>query len=232
MPVNGISPLGKGDLRHRFGAQEAAAAAFQSGKSMLSGDAEASLDKVAREYIKSHGKDLHGQPLDQYFIHGLGHYIGLGVHDAGDYKVPLGPGWRSPLSLAFTFPEENIGVRIEDDYVVDADGKLVKLRAHRFRRKLKMSRRPWREVNRRYRATIARNYETYSLMYSSLVCASWRTSPSKITLPVAQNQKAHRHIAVLPTRQGSHVLVFVSNSCVAMVKASCRRCVTSRELVL
>ena len=26
-------------------------------------------------------------------------------------------------------PEENIGVRIEDDYAVDADGKLIKLSA-------------------------------------------------------------------------------------------------------
>jgi Xaa-Pro aminopeptidase len=48
-----------------LGAQEAAMAAFQSGKSMLVGDSEASLNKVARDYIKSHGKDLHGQPLDQ-----------------------------------------------------------------------------------------------------------------------------------------------------------------------
>ena len=112
-----------------LGAQEAAAAAFQSGKSTLSRDGETSLDKVAREYIKSHGKDLHGQPLDQYFIHGLGHYIGLGVHDAGDYKVPLGPGMAFTIEPGIYIPEENLGVRIEDDYVVDADGKLVKLSA-------------------------------------------------------------------------------------------------------
>jgi Xaa-Pro aminopeptidase len=112
-----------------LGAQEAAAAAFQSGKSMLSGDGETSLDKVAREYIKTHGKDLHGQPLDQYFIHGLGHYIGLGVHDPADYKVPLGPGMTFTIEPGIYIPEENLGVRIEDDYLVDADGKLVKLSA-------------------------------------------------------------------------------------------------------
>ncbi len=110
-------------------AQEAAAAAFQSGKSVLSGDGETSLDKVAREYIKTHGKDLHGQPLDQYFIHGLGHYIGLGVHDAGDYKAPLGPGMAFTIEPGIYIPEENLGVRIEDDYVVDTDGKLVKMSA-------------------------------------------------------------------------------------------------------
>ena len=112
-----------------LGAQEAAMAAFQSGKSMLTGDSESSLNKVARDYIKSHGKDLHGQPLDQYFIHGLGHYIGLDVHDPGDYKVPLGPGMAFTIEPGIYIPEENIGVRIEDDYLVGADGKLIKLSA-------------------------------------------------------------------------------------------------------
>jgi Xaa-Pro aminopeptidase len=112
-----------------LGAQEAAVAAFQSGKSLLAGDSEDSLNKVARDYIKAHGKDLHGQPLDQYFIHGLGHYIGLNVHDVGDYKVPLGPGAVFTIEPGIYIPEENIGVRIEDDYYVNADGKLIKLSA-------------------------------------------------------------------------------------------------------
>ncbi len=112
-----------------LGAQEAAIAAFQSGKSTLVGDSDVSLNKVARDYIKSHGKDLHGQPLDQYFIHGLGHYIGLNVHDFGDYKVPLGPGMAFTIEPGIYIPEENIGVRIEDDFYVDADGKLIKLSA-------------------------------------------------------------------------------------------------------
>jgi len=112
-----------------LGAQEAAMAAFQSGKSMLGGPSDTSLDKVAREYIKTHGKDLHGQPLDQYFIHSLGHYIGLNVHDAGDYKVPLSPGAAFTIEPGIYIPEENIGVRIEDDFLVDQDGKLIKLSA-------------------------------------------------------------------------------------------------------
>lgn len=110
-----------------LGAQEAAIAAFQSGKSMLVGDSDASLAKAAREYIKTHGKDLHGQTLDQYFIHGLGHYIGLNVHDAGDYKIPLGPGMAFTIEPGIYIPEESLGVRIEDDFLVGADGKLIKL---------------------------------------------------------------------------------------------------------
>jgi Xaa-Pro aminopeptidase len=130
LPVNGhFTPRQREIYDIVLGAQEAAIAAFQSGKSMLFGDTEASLNKVAKDYFKTHGKDLHGQPLDQYFIHGLGHYIGLNVHDPGDYKVPLGPGTAFTIEPGIYIPEENIGVRIEDDFYVDADGKLIKLSA-------------------------------------------------------------------------------------------------------
>jgi len=112
-----------------LGAQEAAAAAFQSGKSTLGGPPETSLDTVARNYIKAHGKDLHGQPLDQYFIHGLGHYIGMDVHDVGDYDTPLVPGMMFTIEPGIYIPEENLGVRIEDDYLVGTDGNLIKLSA-------------------------------------------------------------------------------------------------------
>src|ERR1019366_5094522 len=130
LPINGhFTPRQREIYDIVLGAQEAAIAAFQSGKSMLLGDTDASLNKVAKDYIKSHGKDLHGQPLDQYFIHGLGHYIGLNVHDPGDYKVPLGPGMAFTIEPGIYIPEENIGVRIEDDFYVGADGKLIKLSA-------------------------------------------------------------------------------------------------------
>jgi Xaa-Pro aminopeptidase len=112
-----------------LGAQQAAIAAFQSGKSTLGRKTENSLDLVARDYIKTHGKDLHGASLDQYFIHGLGHYVGLFVHDDNDYTVPLGPGAVFTIEPGIYIPEEKFGVRIEDMFYVDADGKLVKMTA-------------------------------------------------------------------------------------------------------
>lgn len=128
LPINGHFTARQKEIYDIvLGAQEAAMAAFQSGKSTLVGDSDASLNKAARDYIKSHGKDLHGQPLDQYFIHGLGHYIGLNVHDAGDYKIPLGPGMAFTIEPGIYIPEENLGVRIEDDFLVGQDGKLIKL---------------------------------------------------------------------------------------------------------
>ena len=130
LPVNGHFTARQKEIYDIvLGAQEAAMVAFQSGKSMLTGDTNASLNKVARDYINSHGKDLHGQPLGQYFIHGLGHYIGLNVHDPGDYKVALGPGMAFTIEPGIYIPEENIGVRIEDDFLVGQDGKLIKMSA-------------------------------------------------------------------------------------------------------
>jgi len=110
-----------------LGAQQAAAAAFQSGKSTLRRSDPTSLYKVAFDYINTHGKDLHGEPLGKYFIHGLGHYIGLNVHDPNDYDVPLGPGMAFTIEPGIYIPEENLGIRIEDDYFVDAGGKLINL---------------------------------------------------------------------------------------------------------
>jgi Xaa-Pro aminopeptidase len=130
LPVNGHFTARQKEIYDIvLGAQEAAAAAFVSGKSRIGGDPEVSLDKVARDYIKTHGKDLHGEPLDKYFIHGLGHYIGLNVHDPDDYNVPLAPGMTFTIEPGIYIPEENLGVRIEDDYLVGADGKLIKLSA-------------------------------------------------------------------------------------------------------
>jgi Xaa-Pro aminopeptidase len=130
LPVNGHFTARQREIYDIvLGAQQAAMDAFKSGKSVLTGESEDSINKAARDYIKAHGKDLHGQPLDQYFIHGLGHYIGLNVHDAGEYKSPLGPGMAFTIEPGIYIPEEKIGVRIEDDFYVDADGKLVKLSA-------------------------------------------------------------------------------------------------------
>jgi Xaa-Pro aminopeptidase len=128
MPINGHFTARQREIYDIvLGAQQAAMAAFQSGKSTLRKGGPDSLYQVAYDYINTHGKDLHGQPLGQYFIHGLGHYIGLNVHDPGDYAVPLGPGMAFTIEPGIYIPEENLGARIEDDFLVGQDGKLIKL---------------------------------------------------------------------------------------------------------
>jgi Xaa-Pro aminopeptidase len=119
-----------------LGAQRAAAAAFVSGTSVLgglsmrTGDANASLDRVAFEYINTHGKDLHGEPLGKYFIHAMGHGVGVDVHDGTLSTQVLGPGSVVTIEPGIYLPEENIGVRIEDTFYVDKDGKLVNMSAN------------------------------------------------------------------------------------------------------
>jgi Xaa-Pro aminopeptidase len=128
-----LPAIGKFTARQReiygivLGAQRAAAAAFKSGKSHLRRDLADSIHNVAYDYINTHGKDLHGEPLGKYFIHGLGHYVGLDVHDPGDYDAPLAPGVVFTIEPGIYIPEEKLGVRIEDMYYVDATGKLIEL---------------------------------------------------------------------------------------------------------
>jgi Xaa-Pro aminopeptidase len=82
---------------------------------------------VAFNYINSHGRDSHGEPLGKYFIHGLSHYVGLNVHDVGDYDLPLTAGMVFTIEPGIYIPEEKLGVRIEDILYVDKDGKLINL---------------------------------------------------------------------------------------------------------
>src|SRR6266702_2236375 len=128
MPANGKFTARQREIYEIvLGAQKAAMAAFQSGKSHLRRDQTDSLYDAAFQYINTHGKDSHGEPLGKYFIHGLSHYVGLNVHDDGDYSVPLGPGVVFTIEPGIYIPEEKLGVRIEDMFYVDKDGKLTRL---------------------------------------------------------------------------------------------------------
>ncbi len=131
LPVSGhFTPRQREIYNIVLGAQQAAAAAFVSGQFVIGGPGARgpndppSLDKVAYDYINSHGKDLHGQPLGQYFIHSVGHGVGENVHDPQEPGHKLGPGSVFTIEPGIYIPEENLGVRIEDVFWVDQDGKL------------------------------------------------------------------------------------------------------------
>lgn len=104
-----------------LGAQNAALAALKPGMDLCR-KGDKSVDKISRDYISSHGKDLRGKSLGQYYIHGLGHHLGLNVHDPGEYCRPLQPGMVVTMEPGIYIPEESLGVRIEDDALITATG--------------------------------------------------------------------------------------------------------------
>jgi Xaa-Pro aminopeptidase len=113
-----------------LGAQRAAEAAFVAGKSHENDPLHQypdSLDTIACNYMNEHGKDLHGGPLCKYFIHGIGHLVGIDVHDPYDYSKPLQKDMVFTIEPGIYIPEEKIGVRIEDIYYDDDQGKLHQL---------------------------------------------------------------------------------------------------------
>ena len=103
-----------------LGAQNAAMSAVKPGATIHGGAVD--LNVIAREYINTHGKDLHGEPLGKYYIHGLSHHLGLDVHDPGSTTRPLEAGMVFTIEPGIYIPEENLGVRIEDDVLVTKDG--------------------------------------------------------------------------------------------------------------
>jgi Xaa-Pro aminopeptidase len=76
---------------------------------------EQSLNHLAKKYLTERG-------YGAYFPHGIGHFLGLDVHDVGDYSVPLREGDVITIEPGIYIPEENIGIRIEDDYWIVKDG--------------------------------------------------------------------------------------------------------------
>jgi Xaa-Pro aminopeptidase len=103
-----------------LGAQNAAIAAAKPGVYMYGGPG--SLHAIAAEYINTHGKDKDGKPLGKYFVHGLGHGLGLNVHDPTEFHQPLQAGMVVTIEPGIYIRDENIGVRIEDDVLITADG--------------------------------------------------------------------------------------------------------------
>lgn len=122
LPANGkFTPRQREIYSIVLGAQNAALAVLKPGMDVCRKGSK-SVYRISYDYINSHGKDLHGKPLGQYYIHGLGHGIGLNVHDPGDSCKPLEPGMVVTMEPGIYIPEENLGVRIEDDVLITDTG--------------------------------------------------------------------------------------------------------------
>ncbi len=81
------------------------------------------LRKIAYEVMESSGlRDADGEKLGQYFIHGLGHFLGLDAHDPGSEEAILVPGNVITNEPGIYIPDESLGVRIENDFLVTETG--------------------------------------------------------------------------------------------------------------
>lgn len=120
-PVSGkFTPRQREIYEIVLGAQEAALKEVRPGVMV---NKNGPIHKAALEYIRSHGKDSKGDSLDKYFIHGTSHHLGLEVHDAvSDTSRLLEPGMVITVEPGIYIPEENIGIRLEDDVLVTETG--------------------------------------------------------------------------------------------------------------
>ncbi|MCX7548232.1 Xaa-Pro aminopeptidase [Xanthomarina sp. F1114] len=65
----------------------------------------------------------------KYFMHGTAHHIGLDVHDVGLYTRALEPGMVLTCEPGIYIPEEGIGCRLENDYLITKEGNINLTRA-------------------------------------------------------------------------------------------------------
>ena len=74
-------------------------------------------------------RDIKHQDPDQpafkkYFMHGLGHPLGLDVHDLGFTNEPMQAGWVMTCEPAIYIPDEGLAVRLENDVLITENGPI------------------------------------------------------------------------------------------------------------
>jgi len=59
----------------------------------------------------------------KYFMHGTSHHLGLDTHDYGALKTPMKAGMVFTVEPGIYIPDENLGLRIEDDVVIQENSE-------------------------------------------------------------------------------------------------------------
>ena len=140
-PVNGKFSAAQKDVYEIVLAAQAAAIAAARPDNTWDAPHDAALRVLAQGFIDlklckgSVDTVLESESYKRFYMHRTGHWLGMDVHDVGDYKV--GDRWRM-LQPGMTFTVEpgcyirpandvpqafwNIGIRIEDDVVITTEG--------------------------------------------------------------------------------------------------------------
>ena len=78
------------------------------------------LDLLSESDVRN--QDPEAPLYKKYFMHGTSHFLGLDVHDVGDFQRPLEPGMVLTCEPGIYIREEGIGVRIENNILITATG--------------------------------------------------------------------------------------------------------------
>ena len=60
----------------------------------------------------------------KYFMHGTSHFLGLDVHDVGDFNKAIEVGMVFTCEPGIYIREEKLGIRLEDDILISDNGAL------------------------------------------------------------------------------------------------------------
>ncbi|TXG77451.1 M24 family metallopeptidase [Patescibacteria group bacterium] len=87
-------------------------------------DNEKTVEQFMGEKLRSLGliRNVEREEIRKYYPHATSHFLGLDVHDGGDYEKPLEHGAVLTVEPGIYIPEEGIGIRIEDDVLITATG--------------------------------------------------------------------------------------------------------------
>lgn len=78
------------------------------------------LGLISMEEIKTQNPDW--PAYKKYFMHGTSHFLGLDTHDVGLWHEPIQAGMVFTCEPGIYIPEEGLGIRLEDDLVVQETG--------------------------------------------------------------------------------------------------------------
>lgn len=90
-------------------------------------DYEQQVEHYLGEKLRELGliKTITHDAIRHYCPHATSHFLGLNVHDIGEYDRPLEAGVVITVEPGIYIPEEGLGVRIEDDILITARGNKV-----------------------------------------------------------------------------------------------------------
>ena len=86
------------------------------------------LGLITKEDVKN--EDPKWPAYKKYFMHGTSHHMGLDTHDYGILTEPIQAGMVFTVEPGIYIPEEKLGIRLEDDYVIQETGEPFNLMAN------------------------------------------------------------------------------------------------------